>query len=680
MDRQAALERIRMLSDELREHNRQYYQMERPIVSDAEYDRLLRELQELEAAYPEYVMPDSPSQRVGSKPAEQFAKVTHLTPMLSLQNAMDEGEIREFENKVRRMLGDVAGAINYTCEPKFDGLAVSLTYRDGVLEQGATRGDGSTGEEITANLRTIHVIPLRLLGSKPPQIVEIRGEVYLPIDAFRKMNEERANEGEPLYVNPRNAASGALRQLDPSMTARRPLSFFAYGLGQVTDLDFESQFQALDWIQSCGLPVTHLRRKVTGIEAVVDYWREIEGQRDQLPFEVDGVVVKVDSFDLQQRLGFVSRSPRWAVACKFPPRQEVTQLLDIFVSVGRTGALTPTAALQPVFVGGVTVSRATLHNMDEVRRKDVRIGDWVVVQRAGDVIPEVVAALPERRQGTETLFEMPQQCPECGSDVVREPEEVVYRCQGGMKCPAQVKESLFHFGSRRAMDIEGLGSKLCDQLVDTGLVKDPADLYRLTLQPLVELERLAEKSAQNLLDAIEASRYRPLERCIFALGIRMVGEHVAKVLATRFGTIEKLMEATSKDLESVYGIGPNVAASIVSFFSQQTNRDVIRRLKEGGVVFPPAVELRKDSASGALPLSGKKFVFTGSLAGFTREGASDAIKALGAEVVGSVSKKTDYVVCGDDPGSKLEKANQLGVTVLDEAAFSALLTQYAESL
>lgn len=675
MDLDAARERIKTLSDELRHHNRLYYEVEQPTISDADYDRLLRELQSLESQFPDLLLPDSPSQRVGSKPAEQFAKITHLTPMLSLQNAMDEGEIREFENKVRRMLGDVAGPLEYTCEPKFDGLAVSLTYRDGVLDQGATRGDGTTGEEITANLRTIRVIPLRLLDASPPKVVEIRGEVYLPIHDFAKMNEERSRAGEPLYVNPRNAASGALRQLDPAITARRPLSFFAYGVGQLTDRGFDRQSQALDQLLAWGLPVTSLRRKVVGMEEVVGYWREIESQRHQLPFEVDGVVVKIDSFDLQQRLGFVSRSPRWAVACKFPPRQEVTQLDDIIVSVGRTGALTPTAILRPTFVGGVTVSRATLHNMDELRRKDVRIGDWVIVQRAGDVIPEVVAALPERRNGTEIPFEMPSQCPECGSDVVREPGEVVYRCHGGMKCPAQVKESLFHFGSRRAMDIEGLGSKLCDQLVDTGLVKDPADLYTLTLQPLVDLERMAEKSAQNLLDAIDASRSRPLERCIFALGIRMVGEQVAKVLATAFGTLDNLMDATLEQLDAVFGIGETVASGIVTFFAQPANRDVIRRLKEGGVVFPPAADTQDPLSQKNRPLAGKKFVFTGTLSGFSRDAASERVKALGAEVVGSVSKKTDYVVYGADPGSKLEKANQLGVAVLDETAFVALLSE-----
>ena len=673
MDRQDARRRMEDLREELREHSHRYYVLDRPIVSDGEYDRLMRELEALEAEHPDLVTPDSPTVRVGAPPADEFVKVAHRTPMLSLQNAMDEAEIVEFEARIRRQLGGHDGPITYLCEPKFDGLAVELVYEGGVLTVGSTRGDGLVGEDVTANLRTVQTVPLRLRGDEVAPLVEVRGEVYMPIADFERMNERRAAAGQPLFANPRNGAAGAVRQLDSSVTASRPVAFFAYGVGVVEGRRFASQGDVLDQARSWGFRVSDLVERRVGISAVVDYWRSVQERRDALPFEVDGVVVKVDSVALQEELGFVSRSPRWAVACKFPPRQEVTRVEAIKVSVGRTGAVTPFAELVPVRVSGVTVSRATLHNLDELRRKDVRIGDWVVVQRAGDVIPEVVAPIPERRDGSEQPFDMPSTCPDCGSEVTRAEGEVVFRCTGGMRCPAQVKESLFHFASRRAMDIDGLGEKLVDQLVERGLVRDVADLYALTHAELAGLERMADKSATNLVDAIEVSRHRPLERCIHALGVRMVGEHVARVLAAHFRTLDALMAATVDELQAVHEVGPKVAENVVEFFRQEVNRDVLRRLREGGVDFPPVEAPEVPDQVGGPDLTGKKFVFTGGMATMTREEAGALVLARGGQVAGSVSKKTDFVVAGSDAGSKLQKAEALGVAILDEAAFRALL-------
>ncbi|GMV44378.1 MAG: DNA ligase [Myxococcales bacterium] len=671
MERGEAARRIEALREEIREHNHRYYVQDRPTVSDSEYDRLLRELEGLEAAWPELQSDDSPTRRVGAAPAEEFAKVAHRTPMLSLQNAMDEGEIREFEARIRRVLGGHAGPIHYLCEPKFDGLAVELVYEGGALTVGSTRGDGLVGEDVTANLRTVPSVPLRLRGVGVPALVEVRGEVYMPVADFQRLNERRAEAGQPLFANPRNAAAGAVRQLDPAITASRPVAFFAYGTGTVDGVRFARQSEVLERARHWGFRVSDLVERCEGIEAVIAYWRSIQERRDALPFEVDGVVVKVDDVALQDELGYVSRSPRWAVACKFPPRQEVTRVLGIDVSVGRTGAVTPFAILDPVRVSGVTVSRATLHNADELRRKDVRIGDYVVIQRAGDVIPEVVAPIPERRDGTERQFDMPTTCRECGSEVTRSEGEVVYRCSGGMRCPAQVKESIFHFASRRAMDVDGLGEKLVDQLVERGLVKDVADLYRLTVEDVAALDRMADKSAGNLIAAVEQSRHRPLARCIHALGIRMVGEHVAAILARRFRSLDALLGATREDLEAVDQVGPSIAASVHQFFRQPVNLDVIERLRAGGVEFPP--EAVADAPPTGSTLAGRRFVFTGGLSSMTREEAGALVTARGGQVVGSVSKKTDYVIAGAEAGSKLQKAEALGVPILDEAAFRTLL-------
>lgn len=683
MERNEAVRRIEELREEIREHNHRYYVQDRPTVSDAAYDRLMRELESLEAAHPDLLSDDSPTRRVGAAPAEEFVKVAHRTPMLSLQNAMDEAEIVEFEARLRRLLAearkrrqlpDHTGPFEYLCEPKFDGLAVELVYDAGVLTVGSTRGDGLVGEDVTNNLRTMPSIPLRLRGEAVPALVEVRGEVYMPLADFERMNERRADAGQPLFANPRNAAAGAVRQLDPAITASRPVAFFAYGTGIVDGARFERQSDVMAQVRAWGFRVSDLAERRVGIDAVVEYWRAMQLRRDALPFEVDGVVVKVDSTALQDELGFVSRSPRWAIACKFPPRQEVTRVLDIDVNVGRTGAVTPFAILDPVRVSGVMVSRATLHNIDELRRKDVRIGDYVVVQRAGDVIPEVVAPIPERRDGTERSFEMPATCPDCGSDVTRAEGEVVYRCSGGMRCPAQVKESIFHFASRRAMDVDGLGDKLVDQLVERGLVHDVADIYSLTAPDLAALDRMAEKSAANLIAAIEASRHRPLARCIHGLGIRRVGEHVAAVLAEHFRSLDALIAATQEELEAVDQVGPGIAESVHQFFRQPANLNVIGRLRAGGVEFPviEGLDLSFSSSSGP-DLKGKKFVFTGGLTSMTRDEAGALATARGAQVVGSVSKKTDYVVAGAEAGSKLQKAESLGVTILDEAAFRTLL-------
>lgn len=668
MDREEAARELERLRCDIEHHNYLYYVRDAPEISDAEYDRLFRRLVEIEAAFPDLVTPDSPSRRVGAPPADEFRPVPHRVPMLSLQNAMDEGEMRDFEARLHRFLGR-DDPLDYVIEPKFDGLSAELVYEDGVLVVGATRGDGFTGEDVTANLRTVRTIPLRLRDDRRPvpRLIEVRGEVILPVARFEDMNRERESRGEPAFANPRNAAAGSVRQLDPTITAGRPLEFFAYTVGASESFAFEGQWELLQALRDFGFKVTDLARRVTGMDAVLAEYRRLLALRDDLPFEVDGTVVKVDRVALQRELGEVSRSPRWAIAFKFPPRREVTRVERIVVQVGRTGVLTPVAVLEPVRVGGVTVRRATLHNEDEVARKGVMEGDHVTVQRAGDVIPEVVEVLVERRDGTERPFMMPARCPACGGPVVREEGEAARRCVSS-SCPAQRKEHITHFASKRAMDIEHLGDKLTDQLVDKGLVRDVADLYSLRLDQVAALDRMAEKSAQNLLDAIEKSRSRPLAAVLFALGIRQVGEALARDLAAHFGSIEALMDASEEDLMAVEGVGPVVARGIRDYFANPANRDLIRRLREAGVRMEHTAP--RDEADPRF--AGKTFVFTGTLASMTRERAQALVLARGGKAASSVSRKTDYVVAGADAGSKLAKARDLGITVLTEAEFLAM--------
>jgi len=647
-------------------HNRQYYVLDRPSIPDAEYDRLFRRLQDLEALHPEIAVADSPTRRVGSDPLPQFAQVTHRAPMLSLNNAFTEDGVRAFDERVRKALQ--VESVAYAVEPKFDGLAISLTYRDGVFVQGATRGDGETGEDVTPNLRTVRSIPLGLGKSAAlePEL-EVRGEVLMFRREFEKLNERQRAAGEKEYVNPRNAAAGGLRQLDSRMTARRPLRFFAYSVGIAGPAD-RTQSKILDRLAELGFPVAGERSTVVGVEGLLGYYARIGALREKLPYAIDGVVYKVDRLDWQQQLGFVSRAPRYAIAHKFPAEEELTQVLGIDVQVGRTGAITPVARLKPVFVGGVTVTNATLHNEDELRRKDVRVGDTVIVRRAGDVIPEVVSVVVEKRPSGSELFSMPAECPVCGSAVTRSPDEAVARCSGGLFCAAQRKQSLLHFASRRAIDIEGLGEKLVDQLVDAGLVQTPADLYRLRLDDVAGLERMAERSATNILAALSDSRATTLQRFIYALGIRNVGESTARDLAAHLGSLDRLIGAGLDVLESVPDVGPVVAKSIRQFFDEPHNLQVIKGLREAGVNWKEG-EGRK-VAPGSLV---RTFVLTGTLPTLTRDDARAMIEARGNKVSGSVSRKTDYVVAGSDAGSKLAKATELGVKILDEKQFLQLM-------
>lgn len=661
------------LRDEIERANINYYVLDAPTLPDAEYDRLFRELQDLEAKYPQLVRPDSPTRRVGATPVTEFAQVTHATPMLSLNNAFSEDEVRAFDRRVRESL-EVTDDIEYAVEPKFDGLAVSLSYEHGVLAMGATRGDGYTGEDVTANLRTVQSIPLRLRGTRLPTLVEVRGEVLMLKRDFARLNSEQRKRGEREFANPRNAAAGSLRQLDSRVTASRRLAFFAYGLGRATGgrIPQDLHSRQLDYLEGLGFQVSGHRRVVKGLDRLFAYYKEIERERARLPYDIDGVVYKVNDLALQRRLGFVSRAPRFALAHKFAAEEEITQVTGIDVQVGRTGALTPVARLAPVFVGGVTVTNATLHNEDEVRRKDVHIGDYVVVRRAGDVIPEVVRVVMERGRRHVTPFRMPVKCPVCGSKVERLEDEAIARCTAGLFCPAQRKQALLHFASRRAMDIEGLGEKLVDQLVDGGLVETPADLYRLESQRLSALERMGEKSAANLLAGIEKSKDTTLARFIYALGIRNVGEATARDLALHFGSLEALCGADEAALQEVADVGPVVAQSIARFLSEPRNRQVLSELRKVGVRWP---ETKPRAA--ALPLRGKTFVLTGTLPNVKREEAKDRLEALGAKVGGSVSKKTDYVVVGSEPGSKYDKARELGVTLLDEKGLLKLLEKEA---
>jgi DNA ligase (NAD+) len=676
-------ERVDALRELLHHHAHRYYVLDEPEIPDAEYDKLFRELQELEQRHPELLTPDSPTQRVGAKPLDAFTKVRHKVPMLSIRTETDieASGARNFDARVRRELGLAAAAppIEYVAELKFDGLALNLRYENGVLVQAATRGDGEIGEEVTQNIRTIGQIPLRLPKDAPP-VLEVRGEVYMRRDDFEKLNEQqrekiaRGAKGEKTFVNPRNAAAGAVRQLDPGIARQRPLSFFAYGWGELTPPEqggpeFETHFEVLLTLRSWGFPVSARTELATGAEELVAYHQAIGKERDSLPFDIDGVVYKVNSLALQKRLGFVSREPRWAVAHKYPAQEQVTTVESIDVYVGRTGKLTPVARLVPVFVGGVTVTNATLHNEDEARRKDVRVGDTVIVRRAGDVIPEVVAVVPEKRLRDAQQFTMPRQCPVCGSQALREEGEADYRCTGGLFCSAQRKHAILHFAQRRALDIEGLGEKLVDQMVEGSVIRTLADLYRLGLGHLVSLDRMADKSAQNVLAALEKSKRTTLPRFLYGLGIRHVGETTAKDLARYFGALDPIMNASVEQLLEVPDVGPVVAESIHTFFRQPHNREVVEQLRACGVTWeegPPAARAPK-------PLAGKTIVLTGTLPTLTRDEAKDLLEAAGAKVAGSVSKKTDWVVAGAEAGSKLDKARELGVEVLDEEGLRKLL-------
>ena len=661
----ALREEAESLRRKIEEHNRRYYILDDPSVPDAQYDRLFRRLQDLEAQYPELAAPDSPSQRVGASPVSHFTEVAHRTPMLSLNNAFSQEEVTAFDERIRKALG--VDSVEYAVEPKFDGLAISLSYRNGVFVQGATRGDGATGEDVTPNLRTVHAIPLGLPKDANVRELEVRGEVIMFRADFEKMNERQRAAGEKEFVNPRNAAAGSLRQFDSRITSRRPLRFFAYGVAE-PDSSLRTHSGVLDSLAALGFPVAAERSTVAGVVGLLAYFTRIGALRPKLPYAIDGVVYKVNRLDWQRQLGFVSRAPRFAVAHKFPAEEELTQVLGIDVQVGRTGAVTPVARLKPVFVGGVTVTNATLHNEDELRRKDVRIGDTVIVRRAGDVIPEVVSVLIEKRVAGTSVFSMPSKCPVCGSAIVRSPGEAVARCSGGLYCPAQRKQALIHFASRRAMDIEGLGEKLVDQLVDAGLVHTPAELYKLRLPQVSALERMAEKSAANLLGALDKSRQTTFQRFIYALGIRNVGESTARDLAAHFGSLDRLISAGTGDLESAPDVGPVVAKSIRQFFDEPHNLKVIRELREAGLSWPETEGGRASPAG-----ESKTFVLTGSLETMTREDARAMIEAKGHKVSGSVSKKTDYVVAGEDSGTKLAKALRLGVAVLDEKQFLELM-------
>ena len=661
----AVQKRAEELRSQLEFHNYRYYILDDPEISDAGYDRLLRELQDLEAQYPELVSSDSPTQRVGATPLPSFGEVRHAVRMLSLENAFSDEELREFDRRVRDRLG--TEQVDYAGEPKLDGLAVSLFYRGGTLVQAATRGDGVTGEDVTLNVRTIKSVPLRLSGGDLPDELEVRGEVYISHDGFRSLNEKALAAGEKPFVNPRNAAAGSLRQLNPRITAQRPLDIYCYGVGKrVGGKTATTHSGILDQLRDWRLRVYPGIRRLEGIQGCLDYFSEMAGKRDSLPFDIDGVVFKVDRLDQQAALGTIARAPRWAIARKFPAEEEQTRVTDIDVQVGRTGALTPVARLEPVFVGGVTVTNATLHNEDEVHRKDVRPGDTVIVRRAGDVIPEIVRVIPGKGVRAEP-FRMPESCPVCGSAVVRAEGQAVSRCTGGLYCPAQRKEAIKHFAARRAMDIEGLGSSLVDQLVDRELVHDVADLYALTVEQLADLERMAEKSAENLIAALGKSKSTTLARFLYALGIREVGEATAQSLSQSFGTLDKLMSADRALLEAVPDVGPVVASSILAFFAEPHNREVIAKLREREVHWPD-VEVAKE-----LPLAGKTFVLTGTLETMKRDELKARLQGLGARVSGSVSIKTDYVVAGEKPGSKYDRAKELGIEILDEKACLALL-------
>jgi DNA ligase (NAD+) len=662
MDKSEAASRINFLKETVRRHNRLYYELDSPEISDAEYDRLVRELIELESRYPDLATPDSPTQKVGGEPAQAFSSVQHDVPMLSLANAFSEAELNDFD---RRVVSAAGYPVDYVTELKIDGLAVSLIYKNGVLTQGATRGNGFTGEDVTANIRTINSLPLKLNRTDIP-LLEVRGEVYMPKEPFRRLNEERETKGLPVFANPRNAAAGSLRQLDSTVTASRPLDIFLYALGRCEGISIKTHLEVLEFIKNLGLPVNPEASLAHTIDEASTFCRKWQEHRGELGYEIDGVVIKVNSIELQQSLGSTAKSPRWAIAYKFPAEQKKTVVENIIVRVGRTGVLTPTAMLKPVRIAGSVVSRATLHNEDYIKEKDVRIGDTVVIQKAGDVIPEVVEVDFEQRTGNEREFEMPKVCPECGAQVIRFSGEAATRCTGA-SCPAQVRRQIEHFASREAMDIEGLGPAVVAQLLENGLIRDSADLYTLKIEDLLNLERMGKKSSENLISAIEESKKQPLSRLIFALGIPFIGSRGAGILSERLKSIDELAEADEETLTQIDEIGPKMASSITAFFQQPQNRDLVQRLKDAGVN-----TLSRQSTPAEGPFSGKTVVLTGSLENYTRSKAKEIIESLGGKVTGSVSKKTDFVIAGAEPGSKLDKARELGVKVLTEAEFERI--------
>jgi DNA ligase (NAD+) len=666
----AAHMQIMHLREKIEQYNYQYYVLDNPQVPDAEYDRCMQDLQSLEKQFPEYITMDSPTQRVGGKPLSAFSQVKHEIPMLSLDNVFDELQLRDFDRKIRDRL-NFQGDMEYACEPKLDGIATSILYRDGVLVRGATRGDGNTGEDITQNIRTIPSIPLHLLGSGWPAVLEVRGEIYMPKAGFDALNEAAAKKGEKGFMNPRNAAAGSLRQLDPAITASRPLEMCSYNIGWVEGGELPGKHSAvLHQLNAWGLRINPEMRVVKNIEECIHYYDYLAKKRDALPYDIDGIVFKVNDYALQERLGFIAKSPRWAVAHKFPAQEELTKLLAVEFQVGRTGAITPVARLEPVFVGGVMVSNATLHNADEIRRLDLKIGDTVIVRRAGDVIPKVVSVVVERRPENAQAIQFPVVCPVCGSAIERIETEAVARCSGGMVCEAQNKQAIKHFVSRKAMDIEGLGDKLVDQLVDEKVIANVADLYGLEEKTLASLERMGAKSAANLMAALEESKETTLPRFLFALGIREVGESTAQALANAFGNIETIMAADEHILLDVQDIGPVVAQHILYFFANPRNIEIIERLQAAGIHWP----VPEKKAAADQPLLGKIIVLTGNLESMSRSEAKERLQALGAKVTGSVSAQTDLVIAGASAGSKLTKAESLGIEVIDETAFLSLLS------
>ena len=658
---------IKRLSEELTKHSYYYYALDKPVISDAEYDRLLRSLEELEKNFPELIKPTSPSQRVGSEPLKEFGTVKHSIPMLSLSNAFSDDEIREFDKRVKKLL-ETDKDIEYAVEPKIDGLAVELVYEKGEFTQGSTRGDGVTGENITENLKTIRAIPLKLnTENNIPELLEVRGEVFIPLEGFKKLNKKRESDGEPPFANPRNAAAGSLRQLDPRITATRPLSIFCYGLGKTAGEDFTSQEDSILKLKTLGFKTNSLIKKVKGIDGVIKYCSEIESKRDSLDYEIDGAVIKVNSFKEQDSLGTITKSPRWAVAVKFKAKEESTIVESIDIQVGRTGALTPVARLKAVKVGGVIVENATLHNLDEIERKDIRAGDHVFVQRAGDVIPEVTTVIKEKRNASLKKFTMPDKCPECGSHVIR--DGAIHYCTGGLTCPAQLRESISHFVSKKGMDIDGFGDKNVEQFITEGLIKDISDIYSLSKEKILELDRWAEKSAENLIKAVEKSKGQSLPRIIYSLGIKGVGEKMAEVLSEEFSTIDNLMALTDEvSLQTVRDIGPETAKNIIEFFAEKHNIEVIRKLKKAGVKFP---EVKKVTTEG--PLSGETFLFTGTLSSMSRPEASSKAKELGAKTASSVTKSVTILVAGSEAGSKLAKAEKMGIRIMEEDEFLKLI-------
>ncbi|MCK5387500.1 MAG: NAD-dependent DNA ligase LigA [Gammaproteobacteria bacterium] len=663
-------QRIESLREEINAHNYSYYVLDNPEVPDSEYDRLLHELGDIEEQYPELISPDSPTQRVGATPLDSFSEVKHEVPMLSLGNAFSDQDMSDFDKRIRE--GVESENIEYAAEPKLDGLAISLLYKNGLLVRAATRGDGRTGEDVTLNIRTIDAIPLKLRGKDFPPVIEVRGEVVMPKAGFEQLNIQQIEKGEKPFVNPRNAAAGSLRQLDPKITATRPLSFYSYGIGLIDGMSLPNKHSdMMNKLKSWGLRINPESRVVKGAQGCVDYYESLAKKRNDLPDEIDGIVYKVDELKFQDVMGFVSRAPRWAIARKFPAQEEMTKLTGIDIQVGRTGALTPVARLEPVFVGGVTVSNATLHNQDEIDRLDVRVGDNVIVRRAGDVIPQIVSVVKSKRTGKPRRFHLPDTCPVCGSETARFEDEAVTFCTGGLFCEAQRKEAIKHFASRRAMNIDGLGDKLVEQFVDEGLIHTVADLYLLDVESLIKLERMAEKSAKNLVTSLEKSKTTTLARFIFSLGIHSVGETTAQTLANHFSTLENIMHASEDKLLEVPDVGPIVAENLITFFKQEHNIEVVEQLIFVGINWP---KIQKKSVD-EQPLAGKTFVVTGTLETMGRNDAKAALQELGAKVSDSVSKKTDYVVVGENPGSKASKAADLGITILDEKALIELLAE-----